>query len=81
MYQKKIAIGKIYQNGDKNYQMAAKNIPKWRQKLSNGDKKYTKWPRNIPKNYITRPSEIDQSWHFWYENIPSGNPALDPAHA
>jgi hypothetical protein len=46
-----------------------------------------KWPQNKPngrkidqmaiKSTITRPSKIDPKWDFWFENIPSGNPALE----
>jgi hypothetical protein len=29
----------------------------------------------IPTFSISRPSKIFQNWDFWYEKIPSGNPA------
>jgi hypothetical protein len=60
----------MYPNG-KKYQTAT-NIP-------NGDKIYqnvhenTKWPLNTPK-FSKRLSKMYKSWHFWCENIPSGNP-------
>jgi hypothetical protein len=30
---------------------------------------------NIPTFPLTRPSNIYPNWDFWFENIPSGNPA------
>jgi hypothetical protein len=39
--------------------------------------KYTKWPQNIPTSSIARSSEIYPNWYFWFENKPSGNPALE----
>jgi hypothetical protein len=43
---------------------------------------YIKWSLNIPTGqkilltfYIPRPFKIYPYWEFWYENIPSGNPA------
>jgi hypothetical protein len=38
--------------------------------------KYSKWPQNIQKLSIPRPSKIYPSSDFWFENIPSGNPAV-----
>jgi hypothetical protein len=44
--------------------------------------KYTKWTenlpndKNIPKSSFARPSHICPNWDLWFENIPSGNPAL-----
>jgi hypothetical protein len=37
--------------------------------------KYTKWPLNIPTFSIPRPLKIYPNWDFWYEKMPSGNPA------
>jgi hypothetical protein len=31
----------------------------------------------IPSFSTPMPSKIYPNWHFWYENIPSGNPAAD----
>jgi hypothetical protein len=31
----------------------------------------------IPTFSILRPSKIYPNWDFWFENIPSGNPAFD----
>jgi hypothetical protein len=48
----------------------------------NGHKKYPtaetfyKWPYNLTTFYIRRPSEIHPNGDFWYENVPSGNPAV-----
>jgi hypothetical protein len=46
--------------------------------------KYTKWPQNIPNGHkiyiIARPSKIYPNWDFWFENMPSGNPALESLH-
>jgi hypothetical protein len=36
---------------------------------------YSKWALNTPKFSIVRPSKIYPNWDFWFENIPSGNPA------
>jgi hypothetical protein len=36
---------------------------------------YSKWPLNTFSN--SRPSKIYQNWEFWFENTPSGNPALE----
>jgi hypothetical protein len=47
--------------------------PKW-QKISKLAGKYTEWPLNIPTSSVARPSKIYPNWHFWFENIPSGNP-------
>jgi hypothetical protein len=30
---------------------------------------------------ISRPSKIYPNWDFWFENIPSGNPAEMPSHS
>jgi hypothetical protein len=59
-------MGKIYQmaiklpNGHKIYQMFII---------------YSKWPLNIPIFSISRTSKNYPKWDFWFENIPSGNPA------
>jgi hypothetical protein len=37
--------------------------------------KWTKWPKNIPISSIARSSKIYPNCDFWFENIPSGNPA------
>jgi hypothetical protein len=29
----------------------------------------------VPTFYILRPSKIYPNWDFWFENMPSGNPA------
>jgi hypothetical protein len=51
-------------------------------KLPNGlnilipnDCNYYKCPKNIPTFSIPRPFKIYQNWDFWFDNIPSGNPA------
>jgi hypothetical protein len=38
--------------------------------------KYTKWPYNVPTPSMARPSKIYPNSDFWFENIPSGNPAF-----
>jgi hypothetical protein len=58
-----------------------KNVPNDR-KISNGHKIYqmavklTKWPLNIPTSSIAKPSIIYPNWDFWFENKPSGIPAV-----
>jgi hypothetical protein len=37
--------------------------------------KYNKSPKNIPTFSIARPSKIYPNCDFWFENLPSGNPA------
>jgi hypothetical protein len=38
---------------------------------------YTKWPWNIGTNiFHCKTLKIYPNWHFWFENIPSGNPGL-----
>jgi hypothetical protein len=37
--------------------------------------KCTKQLKNIPTLSIPRPSKIYPNWYFWFENMPSGNPA------
>jgi hypothetical protein len=61
-----------------------KSIPKWTQKYQmaikyvyQNDNKNTKWPWNTRKFSIPRPSTMYQNWHFWHDNIPSGNPVYD----
>jgi hypothetical protein len=69
-----------------------RNIPK-REIYTKMTTKYTKWPYNIrngckmdqmainlPTYFIARHSKIYPNWDFWFESIPSGNPAqnLDP---
>jgi hypothetical protein len=55
---------------------------KWPQTITNGHKlyqmatKYTKWPYNVPTPSMARPSKIYPNSDFWFENIPSGNPAF-----
>jgi hypothetical protein len=39
--------------------------------------KWTKWPYSIPTSSIARPVKINPNWYVWFENIPSGNPALE----
>jgi hypothetical protein len=51
----------------KKYTKGPHNVP-------NGHK-ITNWPQNMPTSSITGPSKIYPNWDFWYENIPSGNPA------
>jgi hypothetical protein len=48
---------------------------KWTQYEHNMNTKWTKWTKNICM-YI-RPSKIDPNCDFWFENKPSGNPAVD----
>jgi hypothetical protein len=49
--------------------------------LSNGHKLYqiainhTKWPFNMLTSFIARPSKLYPNRDFWFENMPSGNPA------
>jgi hypothetical protein len=45
--------------------------------------KYTNWQqnrpnghKNLPTSFIARLSKIYPNWDFWFENIPSGNPAM-----
>jgi hypothetical protein len=41
---------------------------------------YAKWSlkfQNILTISIPRPTKIYPNWYFWYENIPSGNPAYE----
>jgi hypothetical protein len=33
-------------------------------------------PLNIPTSSVVRLSKIYPKWDFWFENIPSGNPAF-----
>jgi hypothetical protein len=67
-------------NDHKMYQMTTK-CTMWPQNVPNDHKmylmtiNYTKLSYNIPTSYITRPSQIYPKWYFWFENIPSGNPA------
>jgi hypothetical protein len=51
-----------------------KNIPKYRMAL-----KYTTIAIQIPPRRNTPHFSVPmyQSWQFWYENIPSGNPVMD----
>jgi hypothetical protein len=45
---------------------------------------YTKWPQNFPNDHkiciptfsIVGLTKTYPNWYFWFENIPSGNPAL-----
>jgi hypothetical protein len=37
----------------------------------------SKWSENMPTSFIARPSKIYPNWIFWFESMPSGNPALD----
>jgi hypothetical protein len=53
-----------------------KHIPNFN-KLNLIPIKYANWPCNIPKCSIPRASKIYQNEHFWYANIPIGNPGLD----
>jgi hypothetical protein len=53
----------IYQNIYKIYPMAVKS---------------TKWSYNLPTSSTARPSKIYANLDFWFENIPSGNPAFLP---
>jgi hypothetical protein len=34
---------------------------------------------NLPTSFNARHSKIYPNWNFWFENIPSGNPAFNPA--
>jgi hypothetical protein len=54
----------------------ATKYTKWQQK-------YNKWPQNRPngrKIYqhfsLQDPPKFTPNWEFWFENMPSGNPAL-----
>jgi hypothetical protein len=38
--------------------------------------KYSQMALNIPTFSIPTPSKIYPNWDFWFENLPSGNPAL-----
>jgi hypothetical protein len=62
---KKTKSRKIYQNGHKPTRLPKKYTAI---KIPNGHEVPT------PKFSIPRPSKIYQKWHFWPENIPSGNP-------
>jgi hypothetical protein len=33
---------------------------------------------HIPTSSVARPSKIYPNWDFWFENIPSGNPDIEP---
>jgi hypothetical protein len=59
----KSKLGKIYQN--------ARKLPNGLILYQNGNKNPTKYT----KNSILRYCKIYRYWHFWYENLPSGNPA------
>jgi hypothetical protein len=37
---------------------------------------YSKWPQNIQIFTSSSPSKIYPNFDFWFENKPSGNPAL-----
>jgi hypothetical protein len=39
--------------------------------------KYSKWPQKIPTLPIPNISKIYPNRDFWFENIPSCNPATD----
>jgi hypothetical protein len=61
----------IYQNR-KEHVKSPQNMPNRR--------KCTKLPQNtpnIPTFFIPRLSKIYPNWDFWYENVPSGNPAVN----
>jgi hypothetical protein len=38
--------------------------------------KWTNWPKNIPASSIAGPSKLYPKRDFWFENKPSGKPAL-----
>jgi hypothetical protein len=66
----KFFFGTTYLNG--------KNLPKWLQNIST---KYSKWHWSRPKGqkityiFVARHSKIYPSGFFWFETIPSVNPA------
>jgi hypothetical protein len=64
----------IPQSG-KMYQMAAK-YTKWPQNIPISGKKTIGHIIHIPTSFIARPSQIYPNRDFWFENMPSGNPAL-----
>jgi hypothetical protein len=41
---------------------------------------YTKWTWNMPTSSTSRPSRMYPNLDFWFENIPSGNPASFRLH-
>jgi hypothetical protein len=64
-------LGTTNQNG--------KYIPKWPQNLQmsiKNTKINTKLSWNKQTFFIQWPSKANRNWYFWYENKPSGNPAL-----
>jgi hypothetical protein len=67
-----ILLDTIYQNGGKytklplNYHIA---IPRMYQMAVI----YSKWHTNLS---IPKPCKMYPNWDFWFENIPSGNPAV-----
>jgi hypothetical protein len=74
--------GKIYQITIKYTKWPQNTYTKWPQNRPNGCKidqmavKWIKWTINIPSSSIVSPSKICPNYYFWFENIPSGNPAL-----
>jgi hypothetical protein len=64
-----IFFDRTYPNGE--------TFTKWTQYKTHHHKN-TNWPSNLAKISTPRLSKIYiyQNWEFWYENIPSGNPAL-----
>jgi hypothetical protein len=68
-----IFIGKTYQNGDE-YTKLPQNVPNG-QCITQTTVKFSKCTLNIPRFSIPRSSKMYPNWDFWFENIPSGNPA------
>jgi hypothetical protein len=76
--------GKNVPNEHKMYQMNTK-FTKWTQNAPNEHKIFQmviKYPKNIPNKVgisfsNLRPWKISQIWYFWFENKPSGNPAVE----
>jgi hypothetical protein len=68
-----IFLGTSYQNG-KNFTNIPQKIPNVYQ-IYQMAVKWTKRPWNIPKSSIARHSKNYPNFDFWFENIPSGNPA------
>jgi hypothetical protein len=70
-----------YTKWPKKYKMA-KKYTQWPKNIPIGHKiyqlaiKYTNWPYNTPTSSIAKPSKIYLNGDFWFETLPSGNPAL-----
>jgi chromosome segregation ATPase len=65
-----IVLGTTYQNWEIDTKISSEYT-----KLSQNLPNHSKKRRNIPKIYQHLQAKIYPNWHFWFENIPSGNTA------